>query len=169
MIRRPPRSTRTDTLFPYTTLFRSIRFENSMSQPTQNIQLADPVRYMNLYNEAITTRDPLGVPLFSQNKIINSENKLNPYAYPAVDWLDELFKERTMNQRANFSVSGGGSIARYYIAGSFNQDNGILKVNPVNDFNSNVKLRNNQLRPNIKINITKSPEAIVHLTGKYDD
>src|SRR3546814_7889870 len=28
MIRRPPRSTRTDTLFPYTTLFRS-RFESS--------------------------------------------------------------------------------------------------------------------------------------------
>src|SRR3546814_18386622 len=26
MIRRPPRSTRTDTLFPYTTLFRSIQF-----------------------------------------------------------------------------------------------------------------------------------------------
>src|SRR3546814_9395382 len=26
MIRRPPRSTRTDTLFPYTTLFRSIHF-----------------------------------------------------------------------------------------------------------------------------------------------
>src|SRR3546814_1701707 len=28
MIRRPPRSTRTDTLFPYTTLFRS-KFENA--------------------------------------------------------------------------------------------------------------------------------------------
>src|SRR3546814_19253760 len=27
MIRRPPRSTRTDTLFPYTTLFRSSRDE----------------------------------------------------------------------------------------------------------------------------------------------
>src|SRR3546814_2744454 len=27
MIRRPPRSTRTDPLFPYTTLFRSARFE----------------------------------------------------------------------------------------------------------------------------------------------
>src|SRR3546814_9142130 len=27
MIRRPPRSTRTDTLFPYTTLFRSTFFE----------------------------------------------------------------------------------------------------------------------------------------------
>src|SRR3546814_16142569 len=28
MIRRPPRSTRTDTLFPYTTLFRSILLAN---------------------------------------------------------------------------------------------------------------------------------------------
>src|SRR3546814_10547324 len=27
MIRRPPRSTRTDTLFPYTTLFRSAQYE----------------------------------------------------------------------------------------------------------------------------------------------
>src|SRR3546814_1539416 len=27
MIRRPPRSTRTDTLFPYTTLFRSVTYK----------------------------------------------------------------------------------------------------------------------------------------------
>src|SRR3546814_13996375 len=32
MIRRPPRSTRTDTLFPYTTLFRS-HPEQDLSQP----------------------------------------------------------------------------------------------------------------------------------------
>src|SRR3546814_17625975 len=30
MIRRPPRSTRTDTLFPYTTLFRSRTFDPPM-------------------------------------------------------------------------------------------------------------------------------------------
>src|SRR3546814_4656988 len=30
MIRRPPRSTRTDTLFPYTTLFRSARTDRSV-------------------------------------------------------------------------------------------------------------------------------------------
>src|SRR3546814_6660716 len=34
MIRRPPRSTRTDTLFPYTTLFRSLGFERTVSAPT---------------------------------------------------------------------------------------------------------------------------------------
>src|SRR3546814_16468653 len=32
MIRRPPRSTRTDTLFPYTTLFRSRRGEYDQSR-----------------------------------------------------------------------------------------------------------------------------------------
>src|SRR3546814_17909516 len=37
MIRRPPRSTRTDTLFPYTTLFRSngqICYQVSMHEPS---------------------------------------------------------------------------------------------------------------------------------------
>src|SRR3546814_5209054 len=32
MIRRPPRSTRTDTLFPYTTLFRSRRFQRRLQE-----------------------------------------------------------------------------------------------------------------------------------------
>src|SRR3546814_18026326 len=38
MIRRPPRSTRTDTLFPYTTLFRSYHTQqgkNSTNRPQQ--------------------------------------------------------------------------------------------------------------------------------------
>src|SRR3546814_2709294 len=33
MIRRPPISTRTDTLFPYTTLFRSARFQAYSAKP----------------------------------------------------------------------------------------------------------------------------------------
>src|SRR3546814_14604470 len=33
MIRRPPRSTRTDTLFPYTTLFRSILIKRGIADP----------------------------------------------------------------------------------------------------------------------------------------
>src|SRR3546814_125836 len=35
MIRRPPRSTRTDTLFPYPTLFRSLGFEGWLARLTQ--------------------------------------------------------------------------------------------------------------------------------------
>src|SRR3546814_5959118 len=40
MIRRPPRSTRTDTLFPYTTLFRS---QYQIGRAT-GLQRSDPVR-----------------------------------------------------------------------------------------------------------------------------
>src|SRR3546814_18418318 len=38
MIRRPPRSTRTDTLFPYTTLFRSERRRGRPASAYQSMQ-----------------------------------------------------------------------------------------------------------------------------------
>src|SRR3546814_1358609 len=41
MIRRPPRSTRTDTLFPYTTLFRS----DALADPaTKAVELAEKLK-----------------------------------------------------------------------------------------------------------------------------
>src|SRR3546814_10722841 len=40
MIRRPPRSTRTDTLFPYTTLFRSLRHGHCEAQVVADGSLA---------------------------------------------------------------------------------------------------------------------------------
>src|SRR3546814_7134071 len=40
MIRRPPRSTRTDTLFPYTTLFRSIL--NRQMSFNQDVKALEP-------------------------------------------------------------------------------------------------------------------------------
>src|SRR3546814_9772755 len=40
MIRRPPRSTRTDTLFPYTTLFRSIAQQLQVHCEARGIKLA---------------------------------------------------------------------------------------------------------------------------------
>src|SRR3546814_8109692 len=40
MIRRPPRSTRTDTLFPYTTLFRSPAFSRPIFSPAASVRRA---------------------------------------------------------------------------------------------------------------------------------
>src|SRR3546814_10343143 len=40
MIRRPPRSTRTDTLFPYTTLFRSHQLALEIMQVAQLVRAA---------------------------------------------------------------------------------------------------------------------------------
>src|SRR3546814_1347039 len=42
MIRRPPRSTRTDTLFPYTTLFRSVLHDLLGAAPVVHQQPGQP-------------------------------------------------------------------------------------------------------------------------------
>src|SRR3546814_12110447 len=42
MIRRPPRSTRTDTLFPYTTLFRSDAVEQPAMPRNELARILDP-------------------------------------------------------------------------------------------------------------------------------
>src|SRR3546814_2453571 len=42
MIRRPPRSTRTDTLFPYTTLFRSVPGSESRYRSTRKSDRRSP-------------------------------------------------------------------------------------------------------------------------------
>src|SRR3546814_7343474 len=50
MIRRPPRSTRTDTLFPYTTLFRSqdILGDRALELPNHGgVTRRDPAQWVN--------------------------------------------------------------------------------------------------------------------------
>jgi len=147
----------------------SFRYETSSSSPTSKVELADPISYMTLNNEAVTARNPLMAVPYSFEKIDNTKEGANPYVYPVNDWYSMLFKNYTFNHRANFNVSGGGNIARYYIAGTFNQDNGILKVDKNNNFNNNIDLKRYLLRSNININVTKTTEVIVRLHGTFDD
>lgn len=147
----------------------SIRFENSLSQPTKNIEFADPITYMQMHNEAVRTRDPLGFLPYSQRKIDNTIAGRNPMVYPQTNWQEELLKDYTMNQRLNLNMSGGGQVARYYIAGGFTQDNGILKVNSSNDYSNNIDLKRFLIRSNVNLNVTQTTEAIVRVHGTFDD
>lgn len=147
----------------------SVRLENSLSSPTQNVELADPVTYMRMSNEAILTRNPLEATFYSDRKIENTANGGNPLVYPANDWRKLMFKDYTMNQRANMSLSGGGGVARYFVSGSFNQDNGLMKVDRRNNFNSNIDLKSYSLRSNVNVNLTKTSELVVRLHGMFDD
>src|SRR3546814_5053086 len=76
MIRRPPRSTRTDTLFPYTTLFRHIR---AQLRPLFKVQEAEvtPAGRGLLFQlvEALGTlsRRPLAAQLSALTKADRSE------------------------------------------------------------------------------------------------
>lgn len=147
----------------------SFRFENSISAPTQTVDVADPVTFMKMHNEAILTRDPLGTILYSQEKIEMTEAGMYPLIYPANDWKKMLFKDYTMNQRANLNVSGGGGVARYYVAGSFYRDNGILNVDKRNNFNNNIAINNYDLRSNVNIDLTNTTELIVRLSANFEE
>ena len=146
-----------------------LRLEGSYSTPTEHIKLADPVTYMRLHNEAVRTRDAMAALPYSTAKIMNTERGLDPLRYPAIDWQDMLFKNHTFNQRYNLNISGGGKVARYYIAASYSKDNGILKEDKRNNFNNNISIDKYLLRANVNVNLTKTTEAIVRLYGSFED
>ncbi len=147
----------------------SVRMENSLSGPTRDIQLADPVTYMKLNNEAVLTRDPLAALPYSEEKIESTEAGLNPVIYPANDWYKMLFKDYTENRRITMNVSGGGGVARYFVSGSYSIDNGVLEVDKRNNFNNNIKVQKYTLRANVDIDVTKTTQMGIRLTGNFDD
>ena len=147
----------------------NVRFETSVSAPTKRVKLADPITYMKLHNESVLTRDPLGTPPYFQSKIDNTLLGKNQYMFPTTDWQKALLNKNTVNYRGNVNVSGGGQIARYYLAGSYSQDNGDLKVDHRNNFNNNISLKTYVLRSNVNLNVTKSTEIVVRLHGSFDD
>ncbi len=146
------------------------RLETSISQPTSNIELADPVTYMKAYNEAISTRDPLGELMYTYDKIEQTgKDGANRLIYPANDWYKMLFKDFSTAYRANVTARGGGRVARYYVAGAFTEDTGILKVDKRNSFNNNIDQKTYTLRSNVDINVTKTTQLAIRLTGNFTD
>ena len=145
----------------------SLRVENSFNTPISVVDLADPITHMRLQNEANRTRGYF--PIFSEEKIVSTTESLDSSVYPAVDWFDKLFKNWAASKRINLNVSGGSKKMRYYVAGSFNSDDGLLKVNKTNNFNNNIKLKRYILRSNININLYKNTEMIVRLHSTIDD
>ena len=140
----------------------SFRVESSFSAPSKEVEIADPLTFMKLHNEAVRTRNPDGALPYLESAIAA------PMAYPMVDWKDMLFKDFTTNYRGNMSLSGGGRVARYYVALSYSRDNGILKQVPSNLFDNNIKLDKYTVRSNVNINLTKTTELGVRVSGTFD-
>src|SRR3546814_7947943 len=87
MIRRPPRSTRTDTLFPYTTLFRSDDYQIYSSRPLKTLVDLEGLKVgaagANL--PWVTALGAAGV----QTNLADSYNSLNAKIYEAgIYWAE---------------------------------------------------------------------------------
>src|SRR5690606_21367623 len=111
-----------------------------------------------------------GELIYPQSKIdFTRDPNRNPNVYPAVDWKEMLTRDHSLNHRTNINLTGGGNAATYDLAGSFSQDNGILKVDKNNPFHSNIDLIQYSLRYNVNLDLTQHLEAKVCLSAKFAD
>ena len=146
----------------------AFRYENKFSAPTQITSFLDGVSYMELYNSALRMRDPSAPLYYSKNKIEATRNTPDPNIYPNLNWYDELFKNNTINKKFNLNVNGGGDVSQYYLSVSHTNDTGLLKVDPLNNFNNNIDINRSNLRANVNINLTKTTKISVKFNSFFE-
>lgn len=147
----------------------SFRHESRFSTPTKIPEVVDGVTYMNLYNQAQYNDNPLLTPYYSAQKIQNTIAGLNPYAYPNVNWYDEMFKKFTYNQHYTLNASGGGKVVRYYMAVSYDKDTGILKENRQNNFKNNIDISRFNILAKVNIDLTKTTSMEVNMNSVFEN
>jgi TonB-linked SusC/RagA family outer membrane protein len=146
----------------------SVRYESSMSSPSKINSFLGAVDYMELYNRAQRSRDQSANLLYSKQKIEGTRNGLNPNIYPDVDWYSELFKDFAVNKRLNVNISGGGEVAQYYLSVTNANETGLLKVDPLNNFNNNIDINRSNLRANININLSKTTKVAAKFYSLFE-
>ena len=144
----------------------NIRIENSFTAPTQTFALADGVDYMRAYNNAIVNRNAASPPRFSDEKIQNTINRVDPMVFPNIDWQDVLFKKSSIKQAANVNIIGGGDKVTYFMSASFNNDIGMFKKDPFNKFDNNVKNQRIALQGNITAKLTPTTKVTLRLNNQ---
>ena len=146
----------------------SVRFESAFSSPSKINSFLGAVDYMELYNRAQRMRDQSAILLYSKPKIDGTLNGLNPNLYPDVDWYNELFNDVALNKRVNVNINGGGEVAQYYLSVSNSNEKGLLKIDPLNNFNNNIDINRSNLRANININLTKTTKVAAKFYSLFE-
>lgn len=140
-----------------------LRMEYGVSRLTRVPQLLDGVDYMKLYNEAA------GHEVYSAERIEQTMLGTDPYLYPNVNWLDEIYKDQSQNGIISLNVSGGGQVARYFVSFGALTESGNYHDNPQNDYSSNVKLDRYNFRTNVDVSLSRSTMLDIELGGYIVD
>ncbi|MCD7938536.1 MAG: SusC/RagA family TonB-linked outer membrane protein [Tannerellaceae bacterium] len=146
----------------------SVRIDNHIATPTKVPKMVGGVEYMRLYNEARTTRDPLLGPYYNEQKIQSTAQGLDPMIYPDVDWYDQIFKNSTLNTKANINISGGGQVATYFVAGGYEHETGLLRVDGRNNYNNNIDINRFNIRTNVIFKLTQTTTLDTRITGRFE-
>lgn len=146
----------------------NVRIENSISTPNFLPKFVDGPRFMELYNETVIGRSTGDLP-YSADKIAGTREGKDAYLYPNVDWYDELFKSNSQNRSVNFNILGGGKKVDYFMSGTYNNDNGILKNFDLNSFDNNISVKRYSFQNNLNANLTNSTKVALRLNTQLRD
>ncbi|MDR1666822.1 MAG: TonB-dependent receptor [Bacteroidales bacterium] len=139
--------------------------ETTYNTRTRTPEFVDGLTYANLLNEARITRNQ--EPMYQPEELEILRRDLDPDLYPNVDWMDMLLKEGAMSYRFNLNLSGGGNITRYFVSGSYVEEQGMYNSDTSlrEDYDTNANYKRWNYRMNADINVTKTTLVKVGISG----
>ena len=148
----------------------SFRVEANVTMPTSKPKFVDGARFMELYNEAVTSQGT-GSALYTAEQIANTRNHVNGEIFPDVNWYKEMFKNASYNQKANMNVRGGTSKIVYFMNLNVSHETGMLRNRSKEfySFNNNIDYMRYAFQNNIDFNMSKSSKISLHLYAGLDN
>ena len=141
----------------------SVRYTEGFTKPTKITDFVDGAVYMEMSNEASTTRG--GNRLYSREVIEKTRSGEDPYLYPNVDWMKEILRDFSRNRSANINIQGGSDKAVYYIGLAYYDEDGMYKDTKLADYNSNTFFRRYNATTSLTLNPFRSTEIKLGIQG----
>ncbi|MGF7023681.1 SusC/RagA family TonB-linked outer membrane protein [Sphingobacterium sp.] len=138
-------------------------YNQGLTSFTKRPELTDGVTYMMLRNEA---RLATGMSKeYSNNYINNTILGTDPYLYPNVNWMDQIFKDVAGNRRANFSARGGSEFSTYYVSGAYYDESSLLRTDELQKYDATTRFKRYNFTSNVAMNFTPSTKFELGVQG----
>lgn len=146
--------------------------QTSLQQPLQNL-ISRPLNafdYATLYNEAQANDNRYALnpqaPAYSAAQLEGYRNGSDPFMYPDVNWRDQVLENSSWFSKYSLTASGGGTHARYFVAGEYFNQNGMLRTDSRNTYNTNNSYKGYNIRSNVDLDITSRLSAGIYVLGR---
>ena len=150
-------------------VYATVRYEAIASMPTREIDVVDPKTYMRMYNEATLARNPNASLQYNMEKIERTGSSSYPsWVYPANDWYDILFHDYSINHYMGLNIRGGSEVVQYYASFNWNRDEGMLKTDRLNQFDSNITNNTFTFRTNLTVNLNAGIKLLLNTSASLD-
>ena len=142
----------------------SADYYESFTRFTKMVDLADGITYMNAANEAI--RNDGIATKYTEDQIRNTIAGKDPYLYPNVDWLKEIFNDWGHNRRVNVNVRGGSEKVAYYASVSYFNETGMTVTDKnIDTYDSKMKYSRYNFTTNLNIDVTPTTKVEIGAQG----